>query len=259
MGGDQLLVHVARMAGRIADAGDARHLGNAPHQARQRPDPAIGAIAMIGVDVLAEQRDVLHAGLRQPLDFGDHLRDRAREFGAAGIGHDAEGAELVAAFLHGDEGRNAAGEDRRRLRRRQMAELVLGRQFRIDDAAALRLRQQFRQAVIGLRADDEVDGRLAPLDLGAFGLRDAAGDDELGLASLRFALALQVAQLAELGIDLVRRPLADMAGIQQDEIGVVGRRSLDITLLAQDVGHALAVIDVHLAAIGLDVDFLHQR
>ena len=64
--------------------------------------------AVIGVDVLADQRHLAHAGVGQALDLGDDLRDRPRDFGAARIGHDAEGAELVAAFLHGDEGGNAA-------------------------------------------------------------------------------------------------------------------------------------------------------
>ena len=94
-----------------------------------------GAFAVIGVDVLADQRDLAHAGIGEPLGFGDDLRDRPRDFGAARIGHDAEGAELVAAFLHGDEGRDAARARRCAARRREMIELVLGRKFGVDDLA----------------------------------------------------------------------------------------------------------------------------
>ena len=66
------------------------------------------SLAMPGVDVLAEQRDLAHAGGGQPLGLGDDLRHRPRHFRAARIGHDAEGAELVAAFLDGEEGGDAA-------------------------------------------------------------------------------------------------------------------------------------------------------
>ena len=105
MGGDQLVVHVARMAGGVAQPRDAGNLGEPMQQPRRasRRAPS-GALAVIGVDVLAEQRDLAHAGIGQPLGLGDDLRDRPRDFGAARIGHDAEGAELVAAFLHGEEG-----------------------------------------------------------------------------------------------------------------------------------------------------------
>ena len=67
-----------------------------------------GALAVIGVDVLAEQRDLAHARAGERSRLGDDCRDRPRDFGAARIGHDAEGAELVAAFLHGDESADAA-------------------------------------------------------------------------------------------------------------------------------------------------------
>jgi hypothetical protein len=50
--------------------------------------------------------------------------------------------------------------------------------------------------------------------------------------------------------------LADVAGIEQDKIGfgrVLGRL---VTMRRQRVGHAVAVIDIHLTAIGLDEDAL---
>ena len=43
-----------------------------------------------------------------------------------------------------------------------------------------------------------------------------------------------------------------MAGVHQNHIGIVGRVRLDIALTAQRLGHAFTVIDIHLAAIGLD-------
>ena len=72
------------------------------------------------------------------------------------------------------------------LRRRQRVELVLDRKFGVDDALAVaRAREQLGQAVIVLRADDEIDRRRAAHDLLALGLRDAAGDRDQHLAALR--------------------------------------------------------------------------
>ena len=64
-------------------------------------------------------------------------------------------------------------------------EFVLDRKFGVDRAAvALGARQQFRQVVIALRADHEVDCRRAAHDLLAFGLRDAAGDRDRHVAAV---------------------------------------------------------------------------
>ena len=145
MRGDQVVVHVARMAGGVAQPRDARD-SREPMQQRGRASQArpSASFAVIGVDVLAEQRDLAHAGVGQPLDLGDDLRDRPRDFGAARIGHDAEGAELVAAFLHGDEGRRRrACAIAARLGAAQRVELVLDRKFGVDDLlAALGAREQ---------------------------------------------------------------------------------------------------------------------
>ena len=60
-----------------------------------------------------------------------------------------------------------------------MRELILGREVRGDDAGPIaRFAQELRQAMIALRADDDVDGRLAAQDFRALGLGDAAGDDQ---------------------------------------------------------------------------------
>ena len=79
--------------------------------------------------------------------------------------------------------------------------------------------------MIGLRADDDVDERR-PLDQQlALGLRDAAGDGEQHVAPGRVAPGIaQPAQPAELGKHLLGRLLADVAGIQDDQIGVVAAR-----------------------------------
>ena len=177
MRGDQVVVHVARMAGGVAQPVDAGDLGEAEEQPAEAPVAAVGPVAVPGVDVLAEERDLAHALVGEARGLGDDRVDRPRDFGAARVGDDAEGAELVAAFLDGEEGGDAragvaaagrAGRARRTCRRRRIRSR--------RPARPRRLGEKLGQAVVGLRADDEIDGRRAAHDLLAFGLRDAAGD-----------------------------------------------------------------------------------
>ena len=101
-------------------------------------------------------------------------------------------------------------------------------------------RTRVGQAVVGLRADHQIDDRRAADDLLALGLRHAAGDADHHLAARRGALLLELADAAELGIDLFRRLLADMAGVEQDQVGLLDRVGRDIAVGGQRVGHALA-------------------
>ena len=253
---DQVVGHVEGVARRVAQSLGARHLGDPREQARQRPAAPIRALAVIRVDVLPDERDLAHAGIGQALDLGDDFLNRPRNLGATRIGNDTEGAELVAALLHRDEGGDAAGACRRETWRRQRLELVLDPELDIDDlAGACGAREQDWQAVIILRSDDEVDGRRAADDFLAFGLRDAAGHRDQNMAALAGGGLLQAAHPAKLGIDLLRRLLTDVAGVENDEIGVLSRRGLDIAFRRQGVRHTLRIVDVHLAAEGFYVDF----
>ena len=54
----------------------------------------------------------------------------------------------------------------------------------------LRAREQLRQMVIALRADDDIDHRGAANDLAAFGLRDATGHRDAHVAAVRAASSL---------------------------------------------------------------------
>ncbi len=124
---DEAVVHVAGMAGGVADAGNPGELGHSLQQPPQRPGAAVGSRAMIGVDVLPDQRHFAHAGASEVPHLGDDLFDRARDLRAARVRHDAERAEFVAPFLHGDESRYAAAADRLAAGRRDGVELALGR------------------------------------------------------------------------------------------------------------------------------------
>ena len=209
---------------------------------------AIPVKPVIGVDVLSKQRDLAHPGRREARDFVDDRANRTRNLRAAGVGHDAERAELVAALLDGHEGRDAATADRPGRACGKMVELVLGREIGGDDGPKPRFAQELGQAVKALRTDHDIDRRLAAQDFRALRLGKAAGDNQRRPLPRPAAFVLELAQLAEFGIDLLRRPFANMAGVEDDEVGVLDRASLAVAFLGRDVRHSLGVVDVHLAA-----------
>ena len=200
---------------------------------------------MIGIDVLTQQGDFAHAAFYQFARFGQHAGRGARDFGPAGIGHHAEGAEFVAAFLH--------RQKRRRRTRRfaaafQLFEFILFGEIRIKRGfARAHARLHRGKAVIGLRPHDQIDGRLTAHDLGPFGLRHAACDANLQIG-VQFLKRLQAAQF---GIDFFCCLFTDVTGVQQDHIGVSCGLCLDV-VIAQRLGHTFTVVDIHLAAVGLD-------
>src|SRR5438270_5755187 len=104
--------------------------------------------------------------------------------------------------------------------------------------------------MIGLRADDDIDQARAALGLGPFGLSDAPGerDERPG--------AVIAPEAANVRIGLLRCLFADVAGIEDDEVGARAFRSRGHALRAQQLGHPLAVIDVHLAAEAFDSESL---
>src|SRR6185437_2153898 len=93
MGLDQLVIDIARMRSGVADARETRNLGGGADQAPE----AVFSI-MVGVDVLAQQRDLARAEFDETPRLRDDGVGRPRIFRAARIRHDAEGAEFVTAF-----------------------------------------------------------------------------------------------------------------------------------------------------------------
>ena len=90
---------------------------------------------MIGVDVLSDQRDFAHACVREPFNLRHDFVHGPRGFGATRKRHDAERAELVAAFLYRDKSGDAARAHGGAARRGEMIELVVDRKFGIDRVA----------------------------------------------------------------------------------------------------------------------------
>src|SRR6202020_423991 len=118
--------------------------------------------------------------------------------------------------------------------------------------ANARLAQELWQAMIALRADDDVDRRLAAQDFRPLGLSDAARDNQHHRPAFAPALFLQLAQLAKFGVDFLRGAFADVAGVENDEIGVLDASRFAISSLGGQIAHTFGVIDVHLASERLD-------
>ena len=143
---------------------------------------------------------------------------------------------------------------------RQMVEPRFGRHGGIDGGTARPgcAGHHGRQPVIGLGAHDDIHVGRARCDLVTLGLRNTAGDGEQHLAAALLARLLQRAQPPELGIDFLRCLLADMAGVEDDQIGVLDLRRRAVAERRQDIRHAGGVVDVHLAAEGLDVELFRH-
>lgn len=108
-----------------------------------------------------------------------------RETSEPRVGYHAESAELVAAFLDGQESRDAPRTGLGFIGRRQMDELVLDGIFRFHDTlAGASPLQRVGKAMIGLRTYDEIDRRDAAENFVALRLGHAAGDADQHLAAL---------------------------------------------------------------------------
>ena len=75
--------------------------------------------------------------------------------------------------------------------------------------------------MIALWADDEIDGGSAAHDLGALGLGDAANHGDHRIVAGVAALVFQHADASEIRVDFLGSLLADVAGVEDDEIGIL--------------------------------------
>ena len=239
---------MARMRAGEPDALDPGHVVDCLEQAGKVAARIVGRVVVI--HDLSEQLHFLVTMRRRLRDFGNDVGLRAHPLVAARVRHDAEAAELVAAFddRHVRPNRIVPSHHAQRPRH-----IVVGIEVDGGRAASLGLVDEHRKAPDRLRADDDVGhaGRASQNHL-AFLLRHAAGHRHDRIAARPGA---HLAQLAEARVKLVLRTLAHAARVDHDEVGVrrvVGR--LESRLLEQ-TGHPLGVVDVHLAAVGFDQVF----
>ena len=203
-------------------------------------------MAVVGVDVLAKQRDFTHACLDQFLGFAHDTVGRARHLGTARIWHDAERAKFIAAFLDGQKRCWATLGFAARF---ECLKLIIIREICVQRAdARLHSIVHRRQTVVGLRANDQINHRLAANNLSTLGLSHASGNAkfQIGISDL------QMLHAAQFVVNFFSSFFANVTGIQQDHIRIVRGVGLHISFAAQRLGHAFTVINVHLTAIRLD-------
>ena len=253
---DQCFIHIGRMRCGIANTQQTRDQCQAADQPRQPPIAPIRTFAVIGIHILPQQSDLSRALRDQQLCLRNHGGDGPRGLGPACIGNDAEGAELVATFLDAEERTDATG----RAGLRQEIEFRFTGKIGVElrSCAARSARHHFGQAVIGLRPQHDIDMRGTAQDFGPFRLGHAAGDRDDGLAAPIGALLFCDLQAAQFGKQLFRRLFPDMAGIEDHHIGRFGCVGAGIAQRRQRTRHTGGVVDVHLAAIGLDEEFFRQ-
>src|SRR6516225_9446318 len=112
--------------------------------------------------------------------------------------------------------------------------------------------------MIALRPDHHVDDRRPGDDLAAFGLRHATRHRDAHFSATARGLFLEDAQPSEFGVDFFGSLFADVAGVEDDEVGVIRVGGLDKAFVGQSVHHALCIVDIHLTTIRLDMQFALQ-
>src|SRR5581483_3043437 len=244
-GGDHLGREVDRIRRREADALDAVDGGDGAQQVGEA-----GLLPAVRADRLAEQLHLLVAGGGHRARLAQHLARGRAALAPARVRDHAEGAELVAAALDGDvAGDGARARARHRARRVQPLVGLEAIEARVLDlVAAAGAVDVVQQAAVAVGADHDVDVRRLGLDAGLEVLGHAAGD-----AQHHPGARLVARQHAGAGVDLLLGLLAHGAGVEQDQIRarrIVGAR---VARAVQQAQHHVAVRDVHLAAVGLEV------
>jgi hypothetical protein len=127
-------------------------------------------------------------------------------------------------------------------------EIEIGRR---ETLAFLRRFDEMWQRAIGIGTNDERDAAVSLEQPRTESLGHAAGDAEDGI------LAHETTNLTEAANDALLGVIANGARIQENHVGAFGTVDARIAFSGQLAEHELGVADVHLAAVGFDIDFGH--
>ncbi len=248
VGLDQRIVEIQRMGRREADAVDAVDGGDVVDQQRQVRRRAVVHGTGVAVDVLPQQGDLAHALLGELRALAEDVLERARDLLTAGVGHHAEAAVLAAALHDRDEGGRPLGPGLG-----QAVELLDLREADVHHRALRPARavHHIRQTVQGLGPEDHVHVGRALGDGRALLARHAAADAD----HQPRALGLERLPAPELREHLLLRLLAHGAGVEQDEVRLLGgTHALVAALGTEHLRHLRGVVLVHLTAVGVYVN-----
>ena len=183
------------------------------------------------------------------MHFFEDILENTATLATAHVGHDAVGAEVVAAIGDGHPGMEGV--------------VALGRQVAgahavlvgLSDGDAMTLagkssRKQVGKTVDGMGAKDDVDVAQEVKELVAVALANAAAHShDATLASLTRG---NVAHGLHLAVQPRVGRLAHAASKEDDDVGLLDFRDLKRASRLQHAAHALGVMEVHLAAKGTD-------
>ena len=210
VGADHVLAHVLGVRARVADPLDPVDRVDASEQLGEAGLALPRQVAPVGVDVLAQQGDLADAVRGERLDLGDQLDRVTALLAPAGRGHDAVRAAAVAALRDLQPGLELA-----LALHRQVAGEVLEVEVPLggDRVGG----EELGQAADLPRAEGDVDEReaLEHLVLHRLGPAAADADDPLGV------LGLEPLRLPQMGDEAAVGRLADRAGVEEDQIGLV--------------------------------------
>ena len=218
----------------------------------QKPGEGTQAfLVAVAVDVLAQQGHFAHPVGHQGTDLvHDALRPPAG-LSAPHIGHHAVGTVVVAALHDGDKTRH------RILHHRSTGPVDLDKAVGHDHVhqrpfAGLDPSHQAWQPAHGLGAENQIHvrGPLKDAPGGLLGHASAHRDAHPGTPPLNSGQPSEQAENLLFGLG------ADGAGVDDHKIGRLGRGHRPIPQRPDAVGHQVGVVDVHLAADGLDVEAL---
>ena len=203
-------------------------------------------VLAVGVDVLAQEGDVLVPLVHQLPDLRQDVPRLPAPLPAPDIGDDAVGAEVVAAVHDGDPGLHRALPDHRHPLGDGAVLLLDGEHPPVLGAHVV---EELREPPEGLGAEDQVHVAVGGPDLLGhhllLGHAAAQADDEVGV------LLLGVDQAAQQTVDPVLRVLPDGAGVDDDEPRLHGVAGEGAAHVPEHPHEALAVRHILLAAVGL--------
>ena len=234
-------------------------LGVAGHEAEQKlPFDGVGLLQQggkvhagaqvlaVGIHVLAQQGDVLVPFRHQLANLTQNDFRLSAALPTPGVGHNAVGAEVVAAIHDGHPGLDFAGA----AHGQALSNGPFGGGGLKDTAPAqVDAAHELREAPQHLRAKHQVHmlvGLAQPLHhVGLLGHAAAQADDLVGVAPLAVDQGAHVAEHPLLGV------LSDGAGVDEDEVGVFAVVDNLIAHLAQHAPQQLRVRLVLLAPVGV--------
>ena len=244
--GDDVRRKVLGIGGREADAADAG-LPHLPQKLREaRPAVEVPAVR---VHVLAEEGDLAHAVVHQAGALLHYALHHAALLAAPHVGDYAVGAEVVAARHDGHPGVEGLRPVRGKVRGESavaLRDVHLQRTRRVVEGIGDELGHRGQ----GAGPEDDVHVGDALAKLLAVTLCDAAANRHHAPAAGRLRRAYHGRRHAvQVGV----RVLAHAARHVDDYVRLFGRGDLDATAVIQDACDPLGVVQVHLAAKGLDV------